>query len=45
MANSPDGPPADFATRPADRQGTEDVCFPLRAVIALPYRLRQFRAI
>jgi hypothetical protein len=29
VANFPDGPPADFATRPAGRQETEDATSPL----------------
>ena len=30
VANFPDGPPADFATRPAGRQETEDAKSPIR---------------
>ena len=39
MANFPDGPPADFATRPAGRQETEDATSPIRRCYVPHYDL------
>ena len=42
VANFPDGPPADFATRPAGRQETEDATSPISERISSFWREKNF---